>query len=185
MVLSIIASLPVDSRFVPTCLENIIDKRVAGVALNFLERLFNWLCTWLYFPYNTLYKAKMVRVHTFSDGIVRLFDATVRGLAGIEHDWEHDYVTLHDRNVRFNLNPNIKNHFARAMNTDYVVVRDDPIKRINWYQIIEQEISRPENPKPMEKIWYVDANKVHRFEEEQSEDVFLAEPPRGVSPRIR
>lgn len=171
MVVKILASIPLDSHFVPTCLENILHKKIAGVALNILERLIHWVCSWIYSPYKTLYKAKLGRVHTFSDGIVKLIDTTVKGIAKTEGN----YVVLRNRIVHFNWNTNIQTTFARKENTDYVIVRDDPKKRANWYQVVEKEISRPENQNPMEKIWHVNANLSYRFKERIERDVFLVE----------
>jgi hypothetical protein len=171
MVVKVLASLPLDSHFVPTWLEKISHKKIAGVALNILERLIHWLCSWLYSPYKTLHIAKQGRVHTFSDGIVKLIDTTVKGIAKTEGN----YVSLRNRIVHFNLNTNIQTTFARKENTNYVIVRDDLNKRTNWYQIVEKEISRPGNRNPMEKIWHVNANLIYRFKERVERDVYLVQ----------
>lgn len=159
MTQSIVSSLPVDSRFVPSCLESIIDKKVRKVALNLLEKIVDWLFTWFYCPYHSLYKKKMARVHLFSDSITPLFDATRRGIAGICRHQQRDYISLNNRKVYFSPNPNIEIHFSRQAYTDYVVVRDDR-RRPGYFHITEQELSRPGNRNPMEKTWAVNTRDV-------------------------
>lgn len=175
MALAIIAALPVESRFVPSCLETLVDKKVAGIALNLLERLVDWICSWIYCPYYNLYKEKMARVHLFNDQVTPLFDSTKEGIANIEYEWVNDSITLRDRRVCFNPIPHLEVVFSRMNFTDYVVIQDDDRRRPGWVKIIEQELPRPSNPKPMEKYWVVNTNELHQF---QGEDpVYLAEQP--------
>lgn len=158
MTQAIVASIPVESRLVPSCLESIIDTKVRGAALNFLQKLVDWFFTWFYCPYHSLYTAKLARVHPFSDGVVKLYDSTKQGIGGIDFEWGNDFITLNERKVFFNLNPHIESVFSRQYFTDYVAIKDDEKRRAGWFQIIEQEISRPNNPKPMEKSWMVNTN---------------------------
>lgn len=155
MTQAIVASFPVTSPFLPTFLENIIDKKISGVALNLLEKLMDWICFRVCCPYMAVYRGKMARVHTFSDGETRLFDTTKEKVAKIESAWENDYITLRNNKVFFNRNPNIGILFSRQAFTDYVVIKDDERRRGGVFQIIEQEIPRPGNPRPMEKSWHV------------------------------
>lgn len=163
MSLAIVASFPVESNFVPSCLEYIIDKKVAGIALNLLEELVDCICSWFYCPYNMLYQEKIARVHLFSDQITHLYDCTKKAVASIEHDWANDFITLHKTKVYFNLNPNIDVIFSKQTFTDYVVVCDDERRRAGWYRIIEQGLPQKANLKPMEKSWQVNTNQLHQF----------------------
>jgi hypothetical protein len=163
MTQSIIAALPVESRFVPGCLENIIDKKVAKVALNFLEKWVDWILTWIYCPYHNLFMAKLSRVHLFSDAATPLVDSTKQGVANIDFEWRNDYISLHGKKVYFNPIPNVEIVFSRQAYTNYVVVRDDESRRPGWYKIVVQEIPRPENLRPMEKSWRVNTNLLHQF----------------------
>lgn len=175
MTQAIVASIPIDSRFVPSCLETIIDKKVSGVALNFLEKLVDCLFTWFYCPYHSLYQAKTARVHFFGDGEAKLYDTTKQGVGAIERNGS---ITLNERKVFFNLNPNIESVFSRQAFTDYVVIKDDEKRRPGWFQIIEQEISRPNNPKPMEKSWTINTNRFGQILGQ--ENVYLVERPRSL-----
>lgn len=159
MTQAIVASLPVGSRWVSSCLESIIDKKVRGVALNFFEKIVDWVFIQIYRPYNSLYKAKMARVHTFSDGSAKLFDASKQKVAGIDFEFGNDFITVKKKRVLFNPNPNIEPVFSREAFTDYIVVKDDEKRRPGWFEIIEQEIARPGNPKPMGKSWMVNTNQ--------------------------
>lgn len=157
MTQAIVASFSIESRWVPSCLETLIDKKVAGAALNFLQKLIDWFFSWFYCPYHSFYLEKAARVHAFNDGEVKLFDATKQGIGGINHN----FITINGRKVLFNPNPHIETLFSRRTSTDYVVIRDDEKRRAGWFQIIEQEISRPGNPKPMEKLWLVNTNQFY------------------------
>ncbi len=170
----IIAAFPVESRFVPSCLECLIDKKVAGIALNLLERLVDWICSWIYCPYNSLYQAKLSRVHRFSDEITTLLDSTKQAIARIEFDWKNDYISLHDKRVVFNQIPNVEIVFSSQSFTDYVVVKDDENRRPGWYKIVEQEAPRPGNLIPMEKFWMVNTNQLHQFAR-GTDPIYLAE----------
>ena len=168
---AIIASLPVESRLVPGCFESILDAKVQGAAMNFLQRLIDQFLTWLYCPYHSLYLAKMARVHLLSDGKVRLYDATKQAVGGVDSN----FITIRGTRVFFNANPHIWTVFSRQAFTDYIVVQDDEKRRPGWFQIIEQEISRPGNPKPMEKLWTVDTNRFGAVLGHA--DVYLVEQP--------
>jgi len=163
MTQAILHSLPVESRFIPSCLENIIDKKIQDVALNKLERLIHWICSWIYCPYQTLYQAKMARVHTFSDGAAKLFDATTQGIVKIDFEWDTDFIAINHKKVLFNPKHNMEVRFSRKADTDFVVVRDDAKRRAGWFEVSEQEISRPGNAKPMAKTWVVDTNQIIPF----------------------
>lgn len=153
MTTPIAASFPVSSRFVPTFLENIIDKKISGIALNMIERLLHQICSWLYWPYRNLYREKQSRVHTFSDNQTRLFDATRDKSAKIEFEWGNDYITINGNKVPFTNNPQFEVVFSRQKYTDYVVVKDARERGPGWFQIIEQELPRESNPSPLEKAW--------------------------------
>ena len=73
---------------------------------------------------------------------------------------------------------NIENTFSKQACTDYVVVRDDEKRRPGWFEIIEQEISRPGNPTPMAKTWMVNTNKVHHLTQgREIKEAYLVEQP--------
>lgn len=171
MTLSIVAAFPIESKLVPSFLENIIDKRVAGIALNLLEKTIHWICSWIYCPYNTLYKAKMARIHLFSDSQALLLDSTKQGIAKIDKD----SISLHGKKVYFNLIPHVETIFSREAFTDYVVVQDDEHRRPGWYKIVHQETPHPGNLRPMEKYWMVNTNQLHQFLGGPPSRVYLAE----------
>lgn len=151
---AVVASLPVESRLVPGCLESLIDMKVRGAALNFLQQLIDYFCTWFYCPYHALYLAKMARVHPLQDASVKLYDATRQGVAGVDHD----FITIYNRRVYFDANPRIERVFSRRAHTDYITVRDAP--SAGCFQIIVQDIPRPGNPRPMETSWTVNATRL-------------------------
>ncbi len=176
MTQAIIATLPVESSFVPSHLESIIDKKIAGIALNLIEKLLNWILSWVYFPYNSLYQAKMARVHRFRDKITPLLDCTRQGIAQIDFNSKNDYISLHKRKVYLSPIPNIEFTFSRDVFTEYVAVTDDENRRPGWYKIVEQETPHPGNQIPMEKHWLVNTNQMHRLER-WVDPIFLAELP--------
>jgi hypothetical protein len=177
MTQAILASFPVESRFVPGCLESIIDAKVQGKALNVLQRLVDWICSWLYCPYKNLYRAKMERVHPLADKEVKLYDLTKHGVGGVESD----FVTIQGRRIFFNDNPLIGTVFSRRAFTDFLVLKDGG--RPGWFQIIEQEVARPSNPRPMEKSWFVNAN--HFGSVAGQTGVYLVEQPSAASTPTR
>ena len=184
MSLAIIRSIPLDSKLVPTFLEEIINKKVATVALNIFEELIDWLCSWLYYPYIKLYNDKKARIHTFSDAQTSLVDCTKRAIAKIDFDWNIDYVSLHNVKVLFTPNPNIDIVFSRTVHTEYVVVLDDKTRRPGWYRIIKQDLTLPSNKRPMEISWWVNTNQMHQFEQQGGllgqTSFFLAEQPNPI-----
>lgn len=165
-------SIPVHSKWVPACLDRILDKKVAGAALSCLEKLVDWICSMIYGPYRTLYQAKLQRVHLFSDKLAKVIDCTMKGIAAI-HVSKHvnllgdinlvihqlDFITLNNKKVYFHQNPAIETIFSRATFTDYVVVKDAPQKGPSWIQIIEQETQRPRKDKPIVNEWFVDTEQ--------------------------
>lgn len=175
MTQAVIASIPLSSPFVPNCLENLIDKKISGEALNIMQKLIDWICMWFYCPYNILYHKKVARIHTFTDGTAKLYDATKQGIAGIQYSWENDYISLFDKRVYFNPNPQIQIIFSRQAFTNYVVVKDYDIRGANWFQIIEQETPRANNNAPMEKSWLVNANIIRYFTNNPMRNVYLVE----------
>lgn len=42
------------------CLETIIDKKVAGIALSFFESVADWFCSWFYPAYQALYNERLI-----------------------------------------------------------------------------------------------------------------------------
>jgi hypothetical protein len=169
MTQAVVASIPVESPYVPGWMENIVDKKITGFALNWLETFVDWLCMKLYCPYSSLYNRKMARIHIFNDNIVRLFDATQGGVARIESGFDWEFITLFQTRVYFAFDPH--NHrmvFSRERKTNFVVIVDDPHRRSGWVQIIYHEIAKPGDPPPMEIRWEVNTNNK------------LADPPRYV-----
>lgn len=184
MSVAVIRSIPVESSLVPSFLEDIIDRKIANLSLNILEELVDWILSWIYFPYHQLYQEKSARVHTFSDGLTRLVDSTKLGVANIEYDWSTDFVSLHAIKVYFIANPNIDFTFSRQTNTDYVVVIDDEKRGPGWYKIVEQEIARPMNPRPMEKCWYINTRNLHKAAGGYPKNFFLVEQPIPINPAL-
>lgn len=183
MSLTVIGSIPVESILVPSFLENIIDRKIAKLALNMLEKLVDRILSWIYCPYNQLYQEKKARIYTFGDGLTCLIDSTKLGIAKIDFDWETAYVALHSIKVLFNPDPNIEFTFSRDGNTDYVVILNDDKRGRGWYKIIEQEIASPTNPRPMEKHWHVNTHDVHKLGRGNSPkawDFLLVEQPRAT-----
>lgn len=150
MTQAILAALPVDSRFVPSMFENLIDKKVGSIALNFFQRLVDFLLTWCYRPYHALYLAKRARVHCFSNGRVKLYDATRNRVGGVNND----SVTISGRRVEFTTR-RIRALLSRQANLDYIVIRDDESRGAGWFQITTQDIPHEGNPNPMEISWIV------------------------------
>lgn len=163
MTQAVVASLPVDSWFVPNFLAEILDKKISRVALNLLEEFIDWISSWIYCPYIFLSQEKLKRIHQFSDQMTSLFDSTKEGVAQIYRGLI-DYISLKNVKVCFSPNPNIAVLFSRQAFTDYVVVMDDEKRRPGWYKIIEQETPRPANPTPMEKCWLVNTNEMLQFQ---------------------
>jgi hypothetical protein len=176
MIQSVVAALPVESSLVPSHLESIIDKKIAGIALNLIERLLNWIFSWIYFPYNRLYQAKMARVHRFRDNITPLLDCTKQGIARIDFNSKNDYISLLARKVHFKPIPHIDITFSRETFTEYVAIIDDENRGPGWYKIVEQEAPHPGNQIPMEKQWLVNTNQPYQVER-WIDPVFLAELP--------
>jgi len=174
MTLSEIAALPVQSQFVPSFLESIIDKKVAQIALNCLEELIDAILTWIYCPYHNLYQAKLARVHLFRD-TTPLLDSTKQGIAEIEQNGKNDYIKLHNKRVYFTLIPNLERFFSRAAYISYVNVFDDDNRRPGWYKIVEHELSRAGNERPMAKCWMINTNQLHRFEGINEAPFYLAQ----------
>ncbi|MES2274125.1 MAG: hypothetical protein V4487_08025 [Chlamydiota bacterium] len=165
-------SIPLHSKWVPACLEKIIDKKINRIALNCLERLLDFLCSKLYFPYRRLLAAKLARIHLFSDKTTKLFDATAQGIAGIKaKNQAHlidggdiritDYVTLNRKRVFFDPDPGRLMIFSHEAYTESVYVSDAEEKGPGWYRIAELALGRPDNPRPMPKTWFVNTNQLH------------------------
>ncbi len=55
---------------VPRCLENILDKKVHSIALNFFEKCIDWLCMTFYPAYRNLYQTKCVTPLNSSTSII-------------------------------------------------------------------------------------------------------------------
>ncbi len=181
-----IAKLPVESIWVPTCLDNVINKKIAGVALNRLERWVDWICSRLYCPYNTLYNGKKARVHFFSDPVeksvesgdsIPLFDRTKEGIANIEHGFGIDCIFLNGSKVRIGQGK-VKVVFSKANQTDYVAVEDGESPGL--YKIIEQALPSEDNMRPMEKVWKVNGGELHQFRNKRGKlsqaPFYFAEP---------
>ncbi|MBX7066398.1 MAG: hypothetical protein K1X28_04125 [Parachlamydiales bacterium] len=163
MAVEVVAQIPVTSILVPSCLEYIINKKVAKMALSIIENIIDVIFSWIYCPYSFLYLAKLTRVHTFRDG-TPMFDCTKNGIANITGTQNNGRITLFATQVFFSIRRNIEYAFSRANRTEYVVVQDDPRARPNWVQVMEQEMKFPDKTKPKEKLWTVNANMSHRFE---------------------
>lgn len=159
-----------DAPFVPTLLEGIIDAKIRGIALNALEEFVDWLCSWIYYPYQWLYSAKISRVHSFSDRNVKLYDATKHGVAGINCGKQDDHITLNGRRVYFNQCTYITMSFSKQFFMNSVIIKD--ANSPGWYQIIIQEIPRTTNPNPMETTWFVNTNQFGQVES----NTYLVEP---------
>ena len=177
MSLSAIRTIPLDSALVPVFLEDIINKKIVGAALNALENFIDWLCSWIYYPYIKLYNGKKARIHTFSDNITPLVDSTKQGVAKIDFEWDKDYISLNRIKVLLSANIHINVTFSKKAHTAYVLVLDDEKRRPGWYQIIEEELPRPSNLNPMEKSWWINTNKIHYVNQNP---FFLAETPVAI-----
>ncbi len=149
--MTIAITIPLHSRWVPSYLEKIIDKRVRDTALSCLEKLVDWIASRLYCPYRRLLDAKLERVHLFSDAKAKLYDCTEQGIAQVktrphlragEIPFRDDIMFL-GLKVVFPQPPGFELVFAREGFSDYVVVKDGENRQI---QILEQEIPRPEAP---------------------------------------
>lgn len=163
MTQAVVASLPVESPYVPGWMENIVDKKITGFALNWLEIVVDWLCWRLYCPYSNLYIRKMARIHIFNDHTVRLFDTTRCGAGGIlSEEFDREFITLFKNRLYFAHDPNNDNMvFSRARRTDFVVLRDDPLGKQGWFQIVNHEVAKPGGPPPMPITWDINTNKLH------------------------
>lgn len=160
-------TIPVHSKWVPNCMERLIDKQIGGVALSTLEKLIDWVMKRLYCPYQTLYKEKMGRIHYFSDKEAQLFDCTTDRIAGIRHPKEGvppcDFITLREKKVYFHQNPRILTIFSKKAFTDYMIVKDAPERGAGWCKITEHETVRPEADKPEIHEWFVDTATHNRL----------------------
>lgn len=174
MVVAAVAQIPVTSRLVPGCLEHMINKKVANVALSLFERIVDFILSWIYCPYSYLYLGKLSRVHYFSDG-TPLFDCTKDGIASITNG----RVSLIATQIYFEARVDLEVFFSRANRTEYVVVEEDPRFRPGWIQVVEQEMDFPDKTRPKEKLWSINTNEAHRYEGvEPIRDFFLANPIR-------
>lgn len=176
------------SYFVPDCLANILDKKVQGIALNCLESLVDWIFSYLYTAYSTLYDLKSVMhqhgrdiahpetasIHRFRDG-TPMYDLTRDQQAGIRQPQEfdllarrqvareHDYLTLR------------VGQQAQAR-TDIVRFSENPDEEITFsrqagtrYVVVsdlaagghgEFSIHEKEVNQPVGKEWQVDTSRV-------------------------
>jgi hypothetical protein len=161
---------------VPDFLVTILDHKVNGVALNCIQVIVDYLCTWLYDAYNTLYTLKtvihthggdiahpeLVYINRFQDG-TPLYDFTPDHSAGVRTVHyrnllggavpPQDFVTLRTNNaakrVNFYGNVDMDITFLREQNTQYVAVSREADGR---FKISEQEVTLTV------KEWHVNPN---------------------------
>ncbi len=149
--LEIIAKVPIDRTLVPKCLEDIIDKRIAGVALSALEEFVNWFLSWVYSPYNTLFETKAKRICTFQDDEVRMCDSTEGGIVKVKEDAICLTIDKEERPLYFYNDTRDKMVFKKLF--DCVEVRHAS-KNPRCIEICCYDPSRPNNGFPT--IWRVD-----------------------------
>jgi hypothetical protein len=154
-------------------LENIIEKKVAHVALNVFEKIVDYICRHVYGAYSLrLEHSSRSRLHYFRDGAIlhdqtknRLigircetrFNLVTRAMLGAMHDAQHpsdervDYITINGVDVRFDHRPNIDTLFGQSYGTNCVVVKD------NANEIIIKEYETSGNVKK----WSVNPSKFY------------------------
>lgn len=175
MTLEIIAQIPVSSRFVPAFFEDILNKKIAGLALNILETVLDFILSWIYCPYNYLLQRKMERIHSFNDG-TPLYDCTVDGISEIQTKEPNGRLTLLNVRVMFSLSLNMEREFSQRHRTEFLTVREDPSNRPGWFQIAEQEQPFADTTRPMENVWFVNTSETHRIARQET-SFFLAQRP--------
>ncbi|MBS0625881.1 MAG: hypothetical protein JSS32_07515 [Verrucomicrobia bacterium] len=159
-------SIPVHSKWVPTCLEKIIDKKISRVALTRLEKLVDLLCKFIYCPYSDLEQEKRSRILFFSDRQAILIDCTQNSLAGIHVtafrnmqtgriDESFDVINLRhgaERGKIYFGTEVLRAMFSRNLGTDYVAVVDDGA---NHVKVIEQKLHGRESGPATRHSWRV------------------------------
>jgi hypothetical protein len=173
MTLGIVAQIPVSSQFVPAFLEDILNKRIANVALNILETVLDFILSWIYCPYNYLLQRKMERIHSFNDG-TPLYDCTIDGISAIQRKERNGRLALLGTRVMFSLLQNLEREFSQRHRTEFVIVREDPSHQPGRYQIAEQAQPFADTTRPMENIWSVYTFETHRMAR-QDTSFFLAQ----------
>ncbi len=123
------------------CLTNIIDKKVNEVALNCLEALVDYFCTWLYTTYNTMYELKM-RMREYEQDIahperfaihrlrnnIPLYDFSTTQAASVRHAADgHGRITLTvggvARRIILSTHPHLDRRFEPAETRAIVILR--------------------------------------------------------------
>jgi hypothetical protein len=173
MTLEIVTQIPVSSWFVPAFFEDILNKKIAGVALNILETVLDFILSWIYCPYNYLLQRKVERIHFFTDG-TPLYDCTIDGISDVQKKERNGRLTLLGSRVLFSLPSSIEREFSQRHRTEFMVVREDPLHRAGWFQVAEQPQPFADTTRPMEAAWFINTSEIHRLDR-QSPSFFLAQ----------
>lgn len=181
-------SVPIHSKWVPTFLERIIDKKISKIALTRLEKLVDLLCKFFYCPYSDLEKEKRSRIIPFTDRQTTLIDCTQNKLAGIhttafrnmntgQIDASFDVINLRHGEERGKIYFGTdvpRAMFSRALATDYVVVEDDGPAHV---KVTEQKLSGRESGPATRHSWRVPvAPKGYEFIQSNRKPYFDAVP---------
>lgn len=150
-----VSQIPVSSWFVPSCCERILNKKVAQVALNLLEKIVDWVLSWIYCPYQYLFQAKLARVHLFADE-TPLVDCTKEGIVSIVNG----QIAISGRQVQFTIGMSDALPFSKATRTEYVIVQEAP-EEAHEMQILAQEMAYSDGTRPREKMWRINLTKIH------------------------
>jgi hypothetical protein len=177
-------NISVSTYYIPDYLEDITNKKINNIALRIFEQIVDWLASWLYAPYNTLFDVKTVlieigkpnypitatslKIHRFMDG-TPLYDMSCNKVAGVlkaartnppPDDSQYiDYITLKDKRVLISNDPTYEHWFCKEAQTKYIVVEDVTTQPINTlFHIIEQEFAAGNN-NARKTSWTVDTNK--------------------------
>lgn len=152
----------------PPFLENLLNKKVNGLALTYFEKMMDVSACCFSVDYNKRFNFKVIqsqlnhhfRVHYFQD-LIPLFDLTKDKIAGVicktyasgQTKEVVEFITLNHCLVKLGQSPEYHYQFSRQFNTSYFVVQntsDAHIIEIREYQ--EAQI---------EAIWQVDLNQLH------------------------
>ena len=138
MILAIVSSIPTPHHQLAPEQIQLADKKIAGVALDALERTRHLDLLQVSSDYKTFYDSKSARVHWINDVYTRVFDTTAEGVVSIvdEGIYEKLYITGHEL-VMTMPDKFLSMIFSRLAGTDYLVVSDGNAK--DQY-VVKQEI---------------------------------------------
>ena len=152
----LVARFPVDDSFLSGVEKNLLNQVVSGVIDKSKEhdQLIQSNA-----KYKEIFEEKTSRVHLFSDGFVRLFDATESKMAKPILESSHDDgISLGGKPVRFNFKPSgrfegLPFKSGAPNYCHHVFVMDDP--ETKGVTILIKESNRPGEPRARATKYYI------------------------------